>query len=177
MGFFDDLPAHDERFEVDTRRQPDWSGPPVNMTGGTVALDLLLANTGDAALSLSGVVAYPTGVELRVTGHRRFTGESPVHDAFRQLRFGIGLPDSRRALADCWDEDEATARLVNRGGGGLTWRWDYWLWPLPSTGMLKLAVSWEDVGIEETVVETDAGPIRAAAARAVELWADDRPVS
>jgi hypothetical protein len=179
MGFFDDVPAPEERFRVEAQRQPDWSGPPENMVGGAVALDVVLANTGDAALALSGAVAYPTGVDLRVIGHRRFTGGLVVHDAFDHLRFGIGLPDGRRVLANRWDDDEATARLANRGGsgGGLTWQWDYWLWPLPSEGTLKIAVAWEDAGIEETVVDIDSAPLRAAAARAVELWADDRPVS
>jgi hypothetical protein len=181
MGFFDDVPPPEERFWVEPHRQPEWSGPPENMVGGAVALDLVLANTGDAAISLSVAVAYPTGVELRINGCRRFTGEPAMHDAYHQLRFGVGLPDGRRVVADRWadDDDDATERLVNRGGGGggLTWQWDYWLWPLPPEGTLQVACMWEEQGIEETVVEIDAGPIRAAAAGAVELWADDRPVS
>src|SRR5215216_2286384 len=164
MGFFDDVPVHEDRFEIEPQRQPDWAGPPENVIGGVVALEVVLANTGDAALAFGGVVAYPTGVELRVSGHRRFTGERLVRDAFHQLRFGVGLSDGRRVVAERWGDDETTARLVGRGGGGggLTWHWEYWLWPLPPEGTLQIACAWPDEGIEETVVEIDAAPIRAA---------------
>ena len=179
MGFFDDPPARDERFAPDPRRQPDWIGPPENMAGGTLELDLVLANTGRVAAVLQGAIAYPTGVELRLGLFRRPDGAMRF-EPFERARFGIGLPDGRKLTDLRWEEDpEATARLVQRGGGGggLTWDQDYWLWPLPPEGTLQIAFAWPDEGIDETVVEIDAGPIRAAAARAVELWADDRPVS
>jgi hypothetical protein len=177
MGFFDDVPEREERFAVDPRRPPDWSGPPDNMVGGAVALDLVLANTGDAALALPAAVAYPTGVAFTVTGHRRYTGDRRFGDPFHDLRLGVGLADGRRVLSDDWQE-EADVRLVERGGGGggLRWDWEFWLWPLPPEGTLQIACAWPEAGIDETVVEADAGPIRAAAARAVELWVDERPV-
>ena len=64
-----------------------------------------------------------------------------------------------------------------RFGGGLTWNESYWLWPLPPPGTLLVACEWTDEGIEEAVIELDTAPIREAAARAIELWPDDRPVS
>jgi hypothetical protein len=178
MAFFDELPERAEQWATDPRRQPDWIGPPENVAGGAVELARVLANTGDAAVALQGAVAYPTGVELAVGLYRR--PRPTLLDTFERFRFGIELPDGRRLVDDRWHEDaEATARLVQRGGGGggLTWRQDYWLWPLPPAGALRVACQWRDEGIEETVVEIDAAPLRAAAARAVELWADDRPVS
>jgi hypothetical protein len=39
---------------------------------------------------------------------------------------------------------------------------------------LTVAFAWPEQGIDETTVDIDAAPLRAAAARARELWADDR---
>jgi hypothetical protein len=70
------------------------------------------------------------------------------------------------------------AVLVATGGGGSDRRRHgrHWLWPLPPAGPLSFAFAWRDEGVEEATVEIDAAPIRAAAARATELWPDDRPV-
>src|SRR6185503_10849060 len=58
LGFFDDVPGRDEdQWGIEPPRQPDWIGPPDNMTGGTVVLDLVLANTGDAAVAMRGAWA------------------------------------------------------------------------------------------------------------------------
>jgi hypothetical protein len=178
MGFFDEAPPRgDERWQVEPHRQPDWIGPPENMAGATVVLDVVLANTGQAAAVLQGATAFPTGVLLRLGLARR--PAAPITDSYERFRFGIGLPDGRRLVPDRWhDEPEATARLVHRGGGGggLTWDESYWLWPLPPPGALLVACEWTDEGIEETVIELDTAPLREAARRAVELWPDDRPV-
>jgi hypothetical protein len=179
VGFFDDVaPPREERWEVDSHRQADWVGPPENVAGVTVPLDIVLANTGDAAVVITGARAYPTGLALAVALLRRPVG-AITHEGFEKFRLGIGLADGRTVTGERWHEDPAaTARLVQRGGGGggLTWEQDYWLWPLPPAGTLQIACQWLPAGIEETVVEIDAAPIREAAARAVELWPDERPV-
>jgi len=145
LGFFDDVPGRDEdQWGIEPPRQPDWIGPPDNMTGGTVVLDLVLANTGDAAVAMRGAWAFPTGVVLRLGLHRRPVG-SLARDTFERFRFGVELPDGRKVLGDRWDDETAGARLVEQGGGGggLEWRQDYWLWPLPPEGTLKIAL-WPD---------------------------------
>ena len=68
------------------------------MTGGTVVLDLVLANTGDAAVAMRGAWAFPTGVVLRLGLHRRPVG-SLARDTFERFRFGVELPDGRKVLA------------------------------------------------------------------------------
>jgi hypothetical protein len=35
---------------------------------------------------------------------------------------------------------------------------------------------WPEQGVEEITIEIDSQPVRAVAARAVELWPDERPV-
>jgi hypothetical protein len=52
----------------------------------------------------------------------------------------------------------------------------YWLWPLPPPGPIGFSCDWLAMGIDPTVVELDAGPIRDAASRAVELWPPGRPI-
>jgi hypothetical protein len=178
MGFFDEIaPPREERWEVDSHRQPEWIGPPENMAGGTVVLDRVLANTGDAAVVLRGGRAFPTGLTLSVDLLRRPVG-AITHEGFERFRFGIGLSDGRKVTADRFsDALDASPRLIQHGGGGggLTWEQNYWLWPLPGEGTLQIACQWEPVGIEETVIEIDTAPIREAASRAVELWPDPRP--
>jgi hypothetical protein len=80
-------------------------------------------------------------------------------------------------LADRVPAETGGPTLMPRGGGGggLTYEFGYWLWPLPPAGPLRFACAWPDEGIEETTAELDAA-IRDAAARAVELWPDDRPI-
>lgn len=51
-----------------------------------------------------------------------------------------------------------------------TWSRDIWLWPLPPPGGLRLACSWPDRGIAETVTEVDAAVLRQAAERSRPLW-------
>jgi hypothetical protein len=145
MSFFEEIPKPE--IEVEARhRQPVWAGPPENMVGTTVPVDRTLANTGDLAVVLGGMTAYPTGVLFDVEILRRtFEGE----------------------------EDDP---FSSGGGGGLSYAMDFWLWPLPGEGTLRLACEWPDQGLPETVHDLDTAPIRAAAARAVELWPDDRPV-
>lgn len=47
---------------------------------------------------------------------------------------------------------------------------NYWLWPLPSPGTLRVACEWTSRGIDETVTEIDATPIIEAARRVQPIW-------
>jgi hypothetical protein len=143
MSFFDQIPPPVP--EEPALRQPVWSAPPENVIGATVPFDLVVANTGDVAVAVGGMTAYPTG---------------------------------SRAVADHGpNEPSSGPTLVGRGGsgGGLSYELGYWLWPLPPAGPVRFACEWPDEGIKETTAALDA-PIRDAAARAIELWPDERPV-
>jgi hypothetical protein len=187
MGFFDDIPPPDAAIEVERARPPEWIAPPENVVGVTVPVDRVLANTGDLALALRSMTAYPTGVTFEIAMLRREPPEDgDGDDLFRMfhmpredgLRFGVELPDGRRLAAGRTAAAAGDApRLTPRGGGGggLSYHQEFWLWPLPGDGVLRFACQWPALGIEETVHDLDAAPIRAAAARAVELWPDERP--
>jgi len=165
-------------------RQPEWAAPPENAVGATVPFDLVLANTGHVAVAVGGMTAYPTGVSFVVRVVRR---TAPPDDLFFRLhhpgpgglRFGVELADGSRAFAEHGPGEPGRGpTLTSRGGGGggLSYELGYWLWPLPPEGPLRFACAWPDEGIEETTAELEA-PIREAAARAVELWPDDRPAA
>jgi hypothetical protein len=65
VGFFADIPEPKSDFAVERTRQPEWAGPPENAVGATVAVDLVLVNTGDVAVALDGMTAG------RAAGRRR----------------------------------------------------------------------------------------------------------
>jgi hypothetical protein len=184
MSFFDEFP--EPEFEVGARRrQPEWAGPPDNVLAATVPLDLVLANTGELAVVLGRVRAYPTGVLFDVTILRRTLGdneERPFGIRFHRggpgsFRLGVELPDGLRLGAHVGGDPER-ARLSPQGGGGSDLRYttEYWLWPLPGEGTMHVACEWRDEGLDEAVRELDTVPILEAAGRAVELWPDDRPI-
>jgi hypothetical protein len=181
MSFFDEIPpSHPEE---GAPRQPEWAAPPENVVGATVPFDLVLASTGTVAVVVGGMTAYPTGLAFEVRILRR---EPAPDDLFFRLhhprpggfRFGVELPDGSRAFADQGPAEPGRGpTLSQRGGhgGGLSFELGMWLWPLPPAGPLRFACAWPDEGIEETSAELDA-PIREAAARAIELWPDERPI-
>jgi len=56
MSFFGPPPEPPEH----AYRQPPWLGPPDNVLGVGVPLDLLLARTDDVAVAITGATAFPT---------------------------------------------------------------------------------------------------------------------
>jgi hypothetical protein len=56
------------------------------------------------------------------------------------------------------------------GGGGGYFRWDHWVFPLPSPGPLTVFAEWTAAGIEETSLVLSGDDIRDAAHRAIVLW-------
>jgi hypothetical protein len=182
MSFFEELPPAVPEMPT---RQPDWSAPPSNVVGATVPFDLVLANTGELAIAVGGMTAYPTGVSFVVRVLRRHMPADQPDSLFRMhhpgpggLRLAVELADGSRAFADRGVVEPGRGPTLTGGGGGgsgLTYELQYWLWPLPPDGPLRFACTWPDEGIEETTAELDA-PIREAAERAIEQWPDERPV-
>ena len=56
--------------------------------------------------------------------------------------------------------------------GGGHWHSDYWCWPIPGPGILKVMCEWPSKGITMTVTELDGSLIRQASAKAEKLWPD-----
>jgi hypothetical protein len=74
MSFFEPPRAREPpRFERPPK--PTWQGPPDNVVGGVVALDLLLARSEKAVVMIDSATAYPAGAEFAV--EVRWRGELP----------------------------------------------------------------------------------------------------
>jgi hypothetical protein len=191
VSFFDAIEPAPPPPRAPEYRNPPWSGPPDNVVAATVALDVVLARTGDIAAWIGAAAVYPAGVELALAvsraharpewdHHPPFLGEHVPGGP----RFGVGFADGRRAVAGHGAHlasptgDAATEiALWPRGSSGSNrgWRGDHWLWPLPPEGPLTFAFAWPAEGVAEVTVQVDSAPLREAAARAAELWPDDRP--
>jgi hypothetical protein len=171
-----------------------WDGPANNVLGIVVPLNMVLAQSPSATVTLGSVSAYPDGFEvdylIRSTSeelgsslaehlHRRRVGPDLPDDLFR---FGVEFADGTRVTSigsgrPFGSADADGPAMVPRGGGGSFARWEgnWWVMPLPPAGRLEFVCEWPAAGIALTRVEIDAGAILDAAARAVILWEDESP--
>lgn len=189
MSFFEPPPLPPE---PEHHRQPEWIGPPENALPGAFSLGLALVRTENVVITVHGGLAYPNGFSFRATLLRRtefdFQRGDPFHRWHHQrgeltddvLRFGVQFSDGAKATVfdgRRWlGEGKPTGPvLMQRGGsgGGRTWDFGFWVWPLPPDGPLAFVVEWPSEGIELTRAEIDAAVVRAAAEQAETLWPDD----
>lgn len=169
-------------------RTPEWIAPPENVIPATVALDAVLVRRPDLAIWVADALVFPTGLSFGINVHRRARADAPppffAPGAGDDLRFGLQLADGRkvivRPLGDMRPYLERPYQPVLRprsgSGGRNRTRADMWLWPLPPPGPLTFVCEWPSERVEETSVQIDAGPVVAAAGRAIEMWPDDRPL-
>jgi hypothetical protein len=168
-----------------------------------VALELVVARSDNAAVTIDSAMAYPTGLEFTVDirwreGYGRVfhrgvqwysepseRGELPDE----LVRFGIQFPDGSKAttlgtglsapIALRPDEVPEGPVLVRRGGGGSARRWSQtlWLWPLPPEGPLDFVCEWPALGIGLSRVGIDSALIHDAVRRSQTLWDDGSAIS
>ena len=113
-----------------------------------------------------------------------------AHWQARRLKWGFELSDGRRVTnvdpwpqqpnqdhsrphhPDDWRWEPDRPVLMGGGGGGgsRSVDRDYWLWPLPPGGPLRVVCQWLDQDIDVHVQDVDAAPILAAAGRARPAW-------
>jgi hypothetical protein len=190
VSFFEPVPEREKDPRHVDFRQPEWDGPPINERAVAVALNLTLGRTDDVVAFIADVSVYSTGLtfqvemmarEPEVDPHGHPGGFMLSHaESDADPRFGILLADGRRAVLGDWgNQAGAPPEIVFRShgghGGGRHWSTDVWLWPIPPEGPVTFVFRWLREGVEETRVEIDAAPLRAAAARAEALWPDERP--
>jgi len=197
VSFFEPPPPPPEPPEIEV--EPWWQSPRDEL-GVSTGLRLPLARTGNVAVAVIDVVAYSTGVELKLVAARRqpSADQDPfeLHHRFMHglrpgaelppelLRFGVEFSDGRRATSvgtgpaavlrvGDGEEQAPQGPLLSPGGGGGSddrWESEYWLWPLPPPGLLAFVVEWPAEGIELTRQEIDSAPIIEAAAHSEVLW-------
>lgn len=72
-----------------------------------------------------------------------------------------------------WEPNHPVLQGGGGGGGPRSVDRDYWLWPLPPAGRLRVACQWLDQGIAQSVQDLDARPFLDAAARSQPVWPVD----
>ena len=148
MDFFPPLPDPADLDELDEEPQPAWMGAPDDVVPGVVPVELVLGRSDSTVVLLTGMRAFPTGLEMRlgvrVSGpvrRRDLNGEvfdgryDHRMDADWQagrLKWGFELADGRRVTnVDPWPEPPGAdgpasvdflawepGRPVLQGGGG-----------------------------------------------------------
>lgn len=174
---------------------PEWIGPPSNELGASFPIELVLAHTGALALFVHSGLAYGRGFEFSVGLRLRMPPDEERDDPMGWhrgrrglledgLRFGIAFADGRKATTldhrPWWgleDQDVPDIVLSERagGGGGTSWNFGFWAWPIPPAGPIAFVTEWPAREIALVRKEIDSAVVREAAGRAVTLWPDDRP--
>ena len=105
MGFFDDLPAPEP--EAPRRHHP-WQPPEADFPGIVPIDTLLLGQTDQVAVAVTGLSAFPAGTEIFVTARIRPSADRPEEHlpggprdlaASRQsFRFGLQFADGGKAV-------------------------------------------------------------------------------
>jgi hypothetical protein len=168
-------------------RIPPWLRPPEAMVPGVVPVELLLGRTDIDALLVTGLRAYPTGLEFALTvrphpdqlQQRRHDADRPHRFAYRDLWLELRFADGQTAgnHPRYWPrtfeiQQPDPPLLYCHGGGGSERRWRsrHWLWGLPPPGPLAFVCTWPAGQLQASGVEIDANLILEAAARAVPVW-------
>ncbi|UJB44192.1 ankyrin repeat domain-containing protein [Streptomyces sp. A1-5] len=140
----------------------------------------------DVRIVLTGWEVWPRSVTMRLSlflrrirpGGRTSPYGGPRDGA---LRCGLMLADGRKvttldgAPLPTAGPPHPTLRLGGGSGGAFHYELELHLSQLPPAGATQLVVEWPDEQVPETVTVFDAGPLRAAAGEALEIWPDAAP--
>ena len=186
MAFFAELtPPEPQDLHPQAYFDQPWSRPE-HWLPGVANVGAVIGRTDDTAVRLTFLDAYPRGATFQVRALLR-PGSAELDHRHHpmpfasDLRVGMQWPDGRRVEAsNDWhpamhgeDADEAPEfhlTMYGGGGGGLSWAWDAWIWPLPPAGPVTLYCRWDGRGIPETATVLDLTPLARAADDAEELW-------
>jgi hypothetical protein len=159
------------------------------MVPGIVPVELVVARTDTDAVLVTGLRAYPTGLEFTLSVRPRSDQPDPPrpdpdrpHDpfeCFRDLRLDLRFADGHTPSNDprFWPRTFETEQpdrpfLYYHGAGGCDGHWGsgHWLWGLPPPGPLAFVCRWPAGGVLAAGVEIDARLVLEAAGRATAVW-------
>jgi hypothetical protein len=158
---------------------------PENEIPVAIPLNAVLARTDDAAIALTGLQVYTTGVSFDLAvrvrswpdADRGGLSELVFDHGRRGSRFliGVELSDGRRASnvgGPGFEPDPSGIVFHPGGGGGGLFAVDqsWWLSPVPPEGPVRFVCSCAALNIAETSVELDGTAMARAAADVVTLW-------
>jgi len=168
--------------------------PPSGTLPGVVALELVLAQSGRAAVYVPRLAVYPVGFELDVVTvtHPEADSIDPLlfaapsargARAEERLRLGIAfgegaLTTNVGGAAERIGAGEDGPLLVgvagrDRGGRDGSWRRTFWVSPLPPPGPVRLSVAWPGAEIEPTEERIDAEEVLEAGRRAIVIFDEE----
>lgn len=175
--------------------QPPWSGPPEAELGVCLPFSIVIGRSENAVIALRHATAYSTGVEFQLLAlarglqdrdaralmHEQHFDGGELPDGF--LRVGLELADYSRVsnllgrhAAQLEDDPDGPVLFRaggsggSAGGGRVTLKPAYWLWPLPLAGNLRMFVEWPKLAVPLSQIDLDADALIAAAAKSEQLW-------
>jgi hypothetical protein len=196
-GFIDVFGFDGDEEQPEEHEQPIWLGPPDDELGVATPLRVIVGRSERAAVAVTHAMSYSNGLTLSIVAQARNLdrriartlfheqhpfelGEEELPDAF--LRLGVELPGGAKASniggRRPWGEEQPEPPVfIHRGGGGghgrrdrVTMHHEYWLWPLPQSGPIRVSCEWPLVGIALSTAEIDGAALVEAAAHVVPLW-------
>ncbi len=157
---------------------------------------MVLAHTPDAAVAVTHMTAFTTGVAFNLAVRLRVAPDGPHRGGLyelisphgpprgnieldRRLLFGVEYADGRTATnisTNGWppkhhDDREPTLMLNGGGGGELSVDNTFWLFPVPPDGPFTFICSWPAFGIDETRHVIEHADLTTASTRSTTLWA------
>ena len=177
--------------------QPAWFGPADDELGVATTLNVVVGRAEHAAVALTRATSFSNGLTLSFTAQAReldrrtartlfheqhpfASGEEDLPDAF--VRLGVELPGGAKASniggrRPFGEDDPEGPVFIHRGGGGgqggrnrVTMNHDYWLWPLPQPGPIRVSCEWPLVGIPLSTAEIDGAALVEAATGVRSIW-------
>ena len=173
---------------------PTWL-PPDNEIGVAADLRATLASDEHHALILIGCVGYSNGFDFTISYRsrdpisRELLGPGVAQSPGQGLSIRIEYPDGRFSTSQRRVTDAMRAFFQaalegktpplppgpivmpqRSGGGGKRYEFQFWCWPLPPDGPIKVTAEWAGAGIDSTTVEIDASSIRRAGLSSTRLW-------
>jgi hypothetical protein len=130
VTFFESTPSP-PAFALSEPRRQRWRGRPDDTLGVPIAFSTVLARNDDAAVLVSGLVAYPSGFtislvtisRLKPTNIRQWTHLGREQRPEGALRFGIGFADGSKVDDGAWEPDPMFApvgRILRTSGAKAT---------------------------------------------------------
>jgi hypothetical protein len=175
--------------EQDDVAEPVGFGPPEDQLPGVVPVEVVLAQSPEVAVLLTGMRAFPDGIAmvLGVRLRRRARGagtelfddvfdhrdsDEPPDPAWQQGRLRWGFVLDGGAEVDNLGATADRMQLHGGGGGGheQSCDRDFWLSALPPSGPLEVFCAWPRMGLPRMTQSLDVEPIVQAAARSRPLW-------
>lgn len=182
MAFFPPIDLPPPIFKEDDQAVLPWE----RSFGRQVIADVMLARNPEGAVLLRELVAFQSGITLRVIAQlRRPLVDGPGTRGNNSPRFsaspgalslgtGVVLFGLRFSDGRCFcniGERGSTDHLQGIRGGGSSYRGEHeFAAPVPPEGDLELWVAWPAVALSETCTTLAAAPIRTAAIDQEQLW-------